>query len=107
VAARIVTIWWRNIPTQVNAQAGRDRYQALLPRRFQRAVDEAAMAAGLTQASDYVAEWRRTSAAHSGPVTADALRAAADTAAARFDAEYPKERLVALSRNGGFAPEDP
>ena len=59
MAAQLVTIWWRDIPTQVNAQSGRTRYQAAFPRRFQRAVDEAAMAAGLTQASDYVAEWRR------------------------------------------------
>jgi hypothetical protein len=105
VAARIVTIWWRDIPTQVNAQSGRDRYQALLPRRFQRAVDEAATAAGLTQASDYVAEWRRTSEPHTGAVTAAALQAAADATAAGFDADYPKDRLVELARNGGNAPE--
>ena len=104
MAAQVVTIWWRDIPTQVNAQRGRTRYQAVLPRRFQRAVDEAAMAAGLTQASDYVAEWRRTSEPHEGPTTPDALQAAAAATAARFDAEYPKERLVALSRNGGFEP---
>jgi hypothetical protein len=103
VAALLVTIWWRDIPTQVNAQSGRTRYQAVLPRRFQRAVDEAAMAAGLTQASDYVAEWRRTSEPHTGATTPAALQAAADAAAAAFDAEYPKDRLVALSANGGFA----
>ena len=102
MAAQLVTIWWRDIPTQVNAQQGRARYQAVLPRRFQRAVDEAATAAGLTQASDYVAEWRRTSVPHAGSPTADALQAAADAAAARFDAEYPKARLVALSRNHGY-----
>jgi len=103
VAALLVTIWWRDIPTQVNAQSGRARHRAVLPRRFQRAVDEAAMAAGLTQASDYVAEWRRTSEPLAGPATAEALQAAADAAAARFDADYPKARLVALSRNGGHA----
>ena len=104
MAAQLVTIWWRDIPTQVNAQQGRTRHRAVLPRRFQRAVDEAAMAAGLTQASDYVAEWRRTSEPHTGPTTPGALRTAADAAAARFDADYPKERLVALSRNHGFEP---
>jgi hypothetical protein len=104
MAAQLVTIWWRDIPTQVNAQSGRTRHRAVLPRRFQRAVDEAAMTAGLTQASDYVAEWRRTSEPYSGPTTGAALQAAADAAAARFDAEYPKARLVALSANGGHAP---
>lgn len=102
MATQLVTIWWRDIPTQVNAQWGRTRFQAVLPRRFQRAVDEAAMAAGLTQASDYVAEWRRTSEAYSGPTTGDALQAAADSVAARFDADYPKERLVELAGNGGY-----
>ena len=104
MAAQLVTIWWRDIPTQVNAQFGRTRYQAILPRRFQRAVDEAAMAAGVTQASDYVAEWRRTTEPCTGPTTGEALQAAADAAAARFDADYPKPRLVELSRNGGFNP---
>ena len=103
-SGQLVTIWWRDIPTQVNAQSGRTRYAAVLPRRFQRAVDEAAMAAGLTQASDYVAEWRRTSAPYLGATTGDALQAAADAAAARFDAEDAKERLVELARNGGVEP---
>lgn len=100
--AQLVTIWWRDIPTQVNAQVGRERFQAVLPRRFQRAVDEAAMAAGLTQASDYVAEWRREASAWTGGTGADALQAAADAAAARFDADYPAERLRAIATQGGF-----
>ena len=104
MAAQLVTIWWRDIPTQVNAQSGRTRYQAVLPRRFQRAVDEAATAAGLTQASDYVAEWRRTSAPYTGAADASAMQAAADVTAARFDTDYPKARLVALAANGGFSP---
>lgn len=100
--AQLVTIWWRDIPTQVNAQLGRDRFQAVLPRRFQRAVDEAAMAAGLTQASDYVAEWRRESEPWTGGTTAAELQAAADAVAARFDAEYPRERLRGLAEQHGY-----
>ena len=104
MAPKLVTIWWRDIPTQVNAQEGRTRYQAVLPRRFQRAVDEAAMAAGLTQATDYVSEWRRDSAPLSIGLDPGALQAAADTAAARFDAEYSKERLTVIARNSGYEP---
>ncbi len=99
---QLVTIWWRDIPTQVNAQHGRDRYQALLPRRFHRAVDEAAMAAGLTQASDYVAEWRRAAEPWTGATDPESLQAAADAAAAGFDADYPKERLTAIAAQLGF-----
>ncbi|MGZ6997185.1 MAG: virulence factor [Acidimicrobiia bacterium] len=101
--AQLVTIWWRDIPTQVNAQMGRERYQAVLPRRFQRAVDEAAMAAGLTQAADYVAAWRRESDGLAATTPAE-LQAAADRAAARIDADYPKARLTTIARNHGFAP---
>lgn len=100
--AQLVTIWWRDIPTQVNAQLGRDRYQAILPRRFQRAVDEAAMAAGLTQASDYVAEWRRGAEPWTGGTSAIDLQAAADAAAERFDLDYPRERLQAIAAAHGF-----
>ena len=106
MAAKLVTIWWRDIPTQVNAQEGRTRYQAVLPRRFQRAVDEAAMAAGLTHASDYVSEWRRDTETLPAALTADELQAAADAAAARFEDEYSKERLTEIAANGGRNPEN-
>ena len=105
MAPKLVTIWWRDIPTQVNAQEGRTRHQAVLPRRFQRAVDEAATAAGLTQASDYVSEWRRDATPLPAELDAAALQASADTAAARFDADYSKERLTEIARNSGYEPE--
>lgn len=105
MAAALITIWWRDIPTQVNAQVGRTRYRAHLSRRFQRAVDDAATVAGLTQASDYVAEWRRESMPLAPTLTAAEFQGAADAAAARFDTEYPRERLSAIARNGGFDPD--
>ena len=104
MGAKLVTIWWRDIPTQVNAQVGRARSQAVLPRRFQRAVDEAAAAAGLTQASDYVSEWRRESVPLAAG-TPPELQAAADAGAARFDAEYSKQRLTEIARNCGYDPD--
>ena len=102
-----MTIWWRDIPTQVNAQAGRTRYQAVLPRRFQRAVDEAAVAAGLTQASDYVSEWWRDSEVLPAALTPDQLQATADAAAARFDSDYTKDQLTAIAKNCGYTVEPP
>ena len=107
MAPKLVTIWWRDIPTQVNAQDGRARYQAPLPRRFQRAVDDAATAAGLTQASDYVAEWRQVAAAIADASTPAELQAAADAAALVFDLEYPRERLATIAANSGFDSESP
>ena len=107
MAPKLVTIWWRDLPTQVNAQDGRTRYQAPLPRRFQRAVDEAATAAGLTQASDYVAEWRQISRPIDDASTPAELQAAADAAALIFDLEYSRERLAAIAANRGFDLESP
>ncbi len=103
--AQLVVIWWRDIPTQVNAQVGRTRYQSVLPRRFQRAVDEAATVAGLTQASDYVAEWKREASTLTAGLDAVQAQAAADAGAARFDAAYPKERLTVIAAAAGFDPE--
>jgi hypothetical protein len=97
MAAKLVTIYWRDIPAQVNAQAGRTRHAAPLHRRFQRAIDKAAMVAGLTDAHEYVKEWRRDDRPCS-----DDLEAEATTEAARLDALYPRERLQAVAASGGF-----
>ena len=96
--AQLVTIYWRDIPTQVNAQRGRTRHPVPLPRRFLRAVDRAAMAAGLTNAHDYVREWRREARP-----CGDDLDAEARAEAARLDAAYPRERLQQLAAAGGVA----
>ncbi len=96
----VVTIWWRDIPTQVNAQFGRTRAQAPLHRRFLRAVDRAAMVAGLTNAHDYTREWRRASRPCDGDLEAEAA-----AEAARLDAEYPRERLQRLAAAGGIEAE--
>jgi hypothetical protein len=94
----VIVIWWRDIPTQVNAQLGRTRAQAPLHRRFLRAVDRAAMSAGLTNAHDYTREWRREARP-----CGDDLEAEAAAEAARIDADYPRERLQRLAAAGGVA----
>ncbi len=93
----IVTIYWRDIPAQVNGQAGRDRHQVLLSAKFQRAVDRAKRKAGIYTADDDIAQWRRESA----PCEGD-LAEAADAAAARIEAEYSREFLGKLAYAGGF-----
>lgn len=99
--ANLVVIYWRDIPAQVNAQAGRKRAQAILPNRFQLAIDRAAMVAGLKTAQDYIGEWRRESTPCS-----DDLETEAATEAARLDAEYPSERVNALVDRGGLEASD-
>ena len=99
MAEQLVVIYWRDIPAQVNAQAGRTRHPVILDHRFQKAIDRATMVAGKKTAQDYVGEWRRTSR----PCTTD-LEAEATAEAARLDADYPNERLHQLVAAGGFDP---
>ncbi len=98
MAAQLVTIWWRDIPAQVNAQQGRNREKHVLADRFQVAIDRAAMVADITTTDAYVKEWRRTSV----PLTGDPVEVAA-AEAARLDAEYSPEVLDRLIRTGGIS----
>jgi hypothetical protein len=55
------------------------------------------MRTGAAETDDYLAEWRR-----SDPVeVSDDLEAEADKAAAALEAEYDRDRLVALVASGG------
>lgn len=97
--AEVVTIYWRDIPAQVNGQDGRDRHQVLLSSKFQRAVDRAKRKAGIYTAEEDIAQWRRTSepcAEGSDHV------AAAEARAAVLEAEYTREHLGKLAYAGGF-----
>jgi hypothetical protein len=99
----LVVIFWRDIPAQVNAGAGDDKHQVILPRRFQRASDDAAMVAGKKTANEYVGEWRRESVAIADG--ADGMKAAAEQEARRLEAAFPRERLQQFVANGGLDPD--
>jgi len=94
----IVTIYWRDIPAQVNAQRGRERQQIVLPEKFERAIDRAKRKAKIVTAHEDVAQWRRVSR----PCGED-LAAEAAAAAAALIADYSSERLGKLGYAGGFA----
>ena len=100
--AELIVILWRDIPAQVNGRNGDDRHQVILPMRFQKAIDRAAMVAGKKTAQEYVAEWRRTS----HPLTGD-LAAVVAATAATIEQEFTNERLHTLVDNGGWDPADP
>ena len=103
--SELVVISWRDIPAQVNARVGADKHQVVLPRRFQRAIDDAAMVAGKKTASEYVGEWRRV--ALEIPRGLDELGAAAAEEARRLDDAFPRERLQRFVANGGWDPDGP
>ena len=95
--AKLTTIYWRDIPAQVNAGSGENKHQVLLKPRFQKAIDRAAMVAGITRASEYVNEWRQAATALSGEATA-----VADELASEIEESFPLERLNELVANGGY-----
>ena len=92
----MVTIYWRDIPAQVNGQSGRERHQVLLSSKFQRAVDRAKRKAGIYTAEEDIAQWNRKSEACDDHVLA------AEAQAAALEAEYSKEFLGKLAYAGGF-----
>lgn len=100
----IVTISWRDIPAQVNCRSGEVKHQVILPRRFQKAIDRAAMVADKKTASEYVAEWRRVAT----PLDTESVLAdAAQTEADRLEAAFPIERLDEYVATGGWNPDRP
>lgn len=96
----LVIVYWRDIPAQVIVGRGRRAAKAILPERFEQAIDRAAMKARMTGTDDYLAEWRKSDPR---PAEGDPNEAAQQEAA-RIDAEYDKTRLIALIENLGHAP---
>ena len=97
-APPLTVIYWRDIPAQVKARAGRDRFSAPLPDRFMVAVDGAATVAGKTTTDEYIAEWREESRP-----CGDQLQSEAEQEVERIEREYPQELIRRYVRNGGWA----
>jgi Virulence factor len=90
-------IFWRDIPAQVKARSGRTRLAKPLSDRFQQAIDEAAMRAGMSGTDEYLQEWRTVDA----PDQDGEPEAIIDRLVARLEMEYPPEKLKDLASGGG------
>ncbi len=96
MAAKLITVYWRDIPAQVIAKRGRESAKVELTRRFAEAIDRAAMRAGKGSSDAYLSDWRRV------PVACGAdLDAAARAAAAALEESYSDERLEKITKAGG------
>ena len=95
--ADLIILYWRDIPAQIIVKKGRQSAKRELPLRFTEAIDMAAMRSGAAETDAYLAEWRK---ADPVPVSDD-LEAEAEKAVAAIDAQYDRERLVALAKSGG------
>jgi hypothetical protein len=95
--AELTIVYWRDIPAQVIARAGRKTAKAELAKRFMEAIDAAAMRAGASDSDAYLADWRRGEPAICG----DDLDAAVAEAVRAVELAYGGDRLKELIESGG------
>lgn len=98
----MVVISWRDIPAQVTATGVDADVKAMLPARFQKAIDKAAKVAGKTDHRSYIGEWRRSTQ----PLVGDDPQVAVDALVTELDERYDRETLLALVRQGGLHEHD-
>jgi len=99
--AKMITIYWRDIPAQVQIRAGRrNSVKKELQPRFAKAIDRAAMRAGRGSSDAYMADWRRESEDVDGD-----LEAIVDARVAALEAEFDAEFLEAVVKAGGLIDE--
>ncbi len=93
----LTVIYWRDIPAQVTASDGAASARAPLADRFQLAIDDAAVQAGLIGSDAYLEEWRR----EVRQCGSDLAREASEEAA-RLEADLPPDELRRLVESGGL-----
>lgn len=99
--AKLICIYWRDIPAQVVGRAGRKTSvkQELAP-RFATAIDRAAMRAGRGSSDAYLEDWRRESEDVDGDLEA-LVQARVTELESRFDDEF----LEKVVKAGGLIAE--
>ena len=99
--AKLICIYWRDIPAQVVGRAGRtNNIKRELAPRFTKAIDRAAMRAGRGSSDAYLADWRRESEEVNGD-----LQAQVDERVNALESEFDNEFLEAVVKAGGSIEE--
>jgi hypothetical protein len=99
--AKLISIYWRDIPAQVVGRAGRrDGVKKELPPRFAKAIDRAAMRAGRGSSDAYLEDWRRESEEVSGD-----LELLVNERVAELESQFDDEFLEAVVKAGGLIEE--
>lgn len=96
--AKLITVYWRDIPAQVIVKQGRKTSKVQLSQRFQEAVDRAAMRAGKGSSDAYLEDWRRDYQDCEGDPEAEVQRVAA-----ALEAQFSDADLEKLIKAGGVA----
>ena len=98
--AKLISIYWRDIPAQVVGRQGRTNVKKELEPRFAKAIDRAAMRAGRGSSDAYLADWRRETEMVSGD-----LEAIVAERVAQLESEFSEEYLESVVKAGGIAGE--
>ncbi|MDH5455544.1 MAG: virulence factor [Gammaproteobacteria bacterium] len=95
--AKLICIYWRDIPAQVVGRAGRKSgFKKELDPRFAKAIDRAAMRAGRGSSDAYLEDWRRVTEDVDGD-----LEAAVNARVAELENQFPPDHLEKVVKAGG------
>lgn len=96
--AKLICIYWRDIPAQVVVRAGRkNSLKKELSPRFSKAIDRAAMRAGRGASDAYLEDWRRESEEVSGD-----FETLIDERVAALESQFDAEFLETVVKAGGI-----
>jgi len=96
--AKLICIYWRDIPAQVVGRAGRrNGYKKELAARFATAIDRAAMRAGRGSSDAYLEDWRRESEEVEGD-----LETLVNERVMLLESQFDDEFLEAVVKAGGL-----
>jgi hypothetical protein len=99
--AKLICIYWRDIPAQVVGRAGRKNgFKKQLEPRFAKAIDRAAMRAGRGSSDAYLEDWRRVAEEVDGD-----LEALVEERVAELESQFDNEYLEAVVKAGGLVEE--
>ena len=98
-------VYWRDIPAQVKIRSRLERIGRELPERFQKAIDRAAMLAGLTSTDGYLEEWHTSD----WVVVDEAFQTlepsqVAEKLLQEIESRYLPDRIQSIISNKGFLP---
>lgn len=95
--AKLISIYWRDIPAQVVGRQGRTNVKRELEPRFAKAIDRAAMRAGRGSSDAYLEDWRRVTEMVDGD-----LEKLVNDRVAALETRFDKDYLEAVVKAGGL-----
>jgi len=98
--AKVVIVYWRDIPAQVIVGKGRRAAKVQLPERFEQAIDRAAMKSGAAGTDEYLSQWRKSDPTEVSGSDQDVANVQAET----LDREYDQDKIISLIANDGWEP---